>query len=134
MDHHNPPPPPSNKRPPISQSKRRRWFYSHLRTFLFLSSLLLTFRSNVHTASQYLSSLIDRDPSLKSLLSRIDFSGEVCRKMDVNEDIWGGFYDGFSIFMVAWLNFYFAARVKDDTSLGMAFGRRELEGLLDIGR
>ncbi|KAL0309705.1 UNVERIFIED_CONTAM: hypothetical protein Sradi_5912800 [Sesamum radiatum] len=37
-------------------------------------------------------------------------------------------------FMVAWLNFYFAAREKDDYSLGMAFGRRELEGLLDIAR
>lgn len=32
-------------------------------------------------------------------------------------------------FMVAW-----PAREKDDTSLGMAFGRRELEGLLDIAR
>ncbi|KAL0375070.1 UNVERIFIED_CONTAM: Adenosine kinase [Sesamum radiatum] len=37
-------------------------------------------------------------------------------------------------FMVGWLNFYFAAREKDDTSLGMAFGRSELEGLLDIAR
>ncbi|XP_073277305.1 uncharacterized protein [Primulina huaijiensis] len=47
-------------------------FYSNLLAFLFLSSLLLTFRSNVHSASHYLYSLIDKDPSLKSLLSRID--------------------------------------------------------------
>ncbi|KAK6152393.1 hypothetical protein DH2020_015028 [Rehmannia glutinosa] len=48
-------------------------FYSHLLIFVFLSSLIFTFRSNVHSASHYLSSLIDRDPSLKSLLSRLDF-------------------------------------------------------------
>ncbi|KAL0347180.1 UNVERIFIED_CONTAM: hypothetical protein Scaly_1734000 [Sesamum calycinum] len=78
MDRHNPPPPPSiiRQRTTIQiLNQTSSLFYSHLRTFLFLSSLLFTFRSNVHTASHYLSSLIDRDPSLKSLLSRIDFSG-----------------------------------------------------------
>ncbi|EPS58062.1 hypothetical protein M569_16754, partial [Genlisea aurea] len=49
-------------------------FYSNIVTFVFLSSLVLAFRSNVHTASHYLSSLIDGDPSLKSLLYRLDLS------------------------------------------------------------
>lgn len=37
-------------------------------------------------------------------------------------------------FMVAWLVFYLAARHKDETSLGRAFGRRELEGFLEVAR
>ncbi|GFP83178.1 hypothetical protein PHJA_000461200 [Phtheirospermum japonicum] len=37
-------------------------------------------------------------------------------------------------FMVAWLVFYFAARQKDDANVGRTFGRRELEGLLDVAR
>ncbi|XP_051152372.1 uncharacterized protein LOC127266235 isoform X2 [Andrographis paniculata] len=83
MNHHhhgNPPPPPPA--PPIVRHTTTAQilkhtasvFYSHLVTFVFLSTLLLTFRSNVLSASHYLSSLIDRDPSLKSLLSRLDFS------------------------------------------------------------
>ncbi|KAL0409927.1 UNVERIFIED_CONTAM: Adenosine kinase [Sesamum latifolium] len=68
-DHHNPPPPPPIIRQRTTTQILKQTtslFYSHLRTFLFLSS---------HSASHYLSSLIDRDPPLKSLLSRIDFSG-----------------------------------------------------------
>ncbi|KAI3447582.1 hypothetical protein Pfo_004247 [Paulownia fortunei] len=81
MNHHNPPPIPPLPPPIIRHTSTTQilkqttsLFYSHLLTFVFLSSLLLTFRSNVHSASHYLSSLIDRDPSLKSLLSRLDFS------------------------------------------------------------
>ncbi|PIN07856.1 hypothetical protein CDL12_19567 [Handroanthus impetiginosus] len=77
MNHRIPPPPPPLLRHTTTTQilKQTTWFfYSHLLTFLFLSSLVFTFRSNVHSASCYLSSLIDRDPSLKSLLSRIDSS------------------------------------------------------------
>ncbi|KAK6140232.1 hypothetical protein DH2020_026030 [Rehmannia glutinosa] len=78
MNHQNPPPPPPIIRHATTTTQILKQttslFYSHLLTFLFLSTLVLTFRSNVHSASHYLSSLIDRDPSLKSLLSRIDFS------------------------------------------------------------
>ncbi|XP_020549558.1 uncharacterized protein LOC105161374 isoform X2 [Sesamum indicum] len=82
MNHLNPPPPPPPPPPPIIRhtsttqilKQTTSLFFSHPLTFVFLSSLLLTFRSNVHSASHYLSSLIDRDPSLKSLLSRLDFS------------------------------------------------------------
>lgn len=37
-------------------------------------------------------------------------------------------------FMCAWLVYYFAAKHRDDTSLGRTFGRRELEGLLEVAR
>ncbi|KAL8508799.1 hypothetical protein ACS0TY_016129 [Phlomoides rotata] len=81
MNHRDPPPPPPFPPPNIrhyttTQILRQTasLFYSHLLTFVFLSTLLLTFRSNVQSASYYLSSLIDSDPSLKSLLSRLDFS------------------------------------------------------------
>ncbi|KAL7095850.1 hypothetical protein ACP275_10G048400 [Erythranthe tilingii] len=78
--HHNPPPPPPQ--PPLIRhttttqifNHAASLFYSHLLTFLFLSFLLLTFHSNVNIAVNYISSLIDTDPSLKSLLSRIDLS------------------------------------------------------------
>ncbi|KAL3839672.1 hypothetical protein ACJIZ3_024263 [Penstemon smallii] len=71
-----PPPPPIIRHTTTAQILKQTTslFYSHLLTFLFLSSLLFTFRTNVHSASHYLSSLIDRDPSLKSLLSRLEFS------------------------------------------------------------
>ncbi|KAL3628512.1 hypothetical protein CASFOL_027558 [Castilleja foliolosa] len=75
MNHHNPPPPILRHTTTTQILKQTTsLFYSHLLTFLFLSTLVLTFRSNVHSASHCLYSLIDRDPSLKSLLSRIDFS------------------------------------------------------------
>lgn len=50
-------------------------FKTHLHTLIFLSFLILTFRSNVENGSNFLTTFIDRDPSLKSLLSRIDISG-----------------------------------------------------------
>ncbi|XP_022767330.1 uncharacterized protein LOC111311837 [Durio zibethinus] len=47
-------------------------FTAHPFTFLFLSFLLLSFRSLVESGSLLLTSFIDRDPSFKSLLSRVD--------------------------------------------------------------
>ncbi|XP_031285762.1 uncharacterized protein LOC116144460 [Pistacia vera] len=49
-------------------------FTANLHTFLFLSLLLFSFRSLVESGSYLLTSFIDRDASLKSLLSRLDFS------------------------------------------------------------
>lgn len=43
-------------------------------TFLFLSLILFSFRSFVETGSHLVTSYIDRDPSLRSLLSRLDLS------------------------------------------------------------
>lgn len=37
-------------------------------------------------------------------------------------------------FMMAWLVFYFAARHKDGSSARRTFGRRELDGLLEVAR
>ncbi|XVE96643.1 hypothetical protein REPUB_Repub02eG0240300 [Reevesia pubescens] len=47
-------------------------FTAHPFTFLFLSFLLLSFRSLVESGSLFLNSFIDSDPSFKSLLSRLD--------------------------------------------------------------
>ncbi|KAL2525667.1 hypothetical protein Adt_10721 [Abeliophyllum distichum] len=82
MNHHDQPPESPPPRPPIIHhtttaqilKQSTSVFFSHFLTFVFLSSLLLTFRSNVHSTSHYLSTFIDRDSSLKSLLSRLDFS------------------------------------------------------------
>ncbi|VFQ78942.1 unnamed protein product [Cuscuta campestris] len=49
-------------------------FFSHFFLFLFLSSLVFIFRSNVDNGAHFLTSVIDRDPSLKSFLSRVDLS------------------------------------------------------------
>ncbi|KAK4343021.1 hypothetical protein RND71_038837 [Anisodus tanguticus] len=82
MDHRQPPQPPPPQ-PPINHQttteilkQTTTTFLSNLLLFLFLSSLILTFRSNVENGTHYLTSFIDRDPSLKSLLSRIDLSGD----------------------------------------------------------
>ncbi|CAN1143103.1 hypothetical protein LINPERPRIM_LOCUS26342 [Linum perenne] len=50
-------------------------FSSNLFTFLFLSLLLFSFRSLVENGAHLLTTFIDRDPSLKSLLSRLDLAG-----------------------------------------------------------
>ncbi|KAG5553657.1 hypothetical protein RHGRI_011525 [Rhododendron griersonianum] len=81
-DHHAPPPPPP---PPPSASSglnsqttaqilthAASVFLSHPITFLTLSLLLLTFRSNVETGTHLLTTFIDNDPSLRPLLSRLD--------------------------------------------------------------
>ncbi|KAE9455703.1 hypothetical protein C3L33_12398, partial [Rhododendron williamsianum] len=79
-DHHAPPPPP----PPSASSGLNSQttaqilthaasvFLSHPITFLTLSLLLLTFRSNVETGTHLLTTFIDNDPSLRPLLSRLD--------------------------------------------------------------
>ncbi|XP_019424651.1 PREDICTED: uncharacterized protein LOC109333596 isoform X2 [Lupinus angustifolius] len=50
-------------------------FSSNLITFLFLSLLILSFRTLVENGTYQVTSFIDRDPSLKTLLSRIDLAG-----------------------------------------------------------
>ncbi|XP_059462299.1 uncharacterized protein LOC132191353 [Corylus avellana] len=50
-------------------------FASNLPTFLFLSLLLLSFRTTVEDGTRHVTSFIDRDPSLKALLSRLDLAG-----------------------------------------------------------
>ncbi|KAF2289916.1 hypothetical protein GH714_039167 [Hevea brasiliensis] len=50
-------------------------FSANLFTFLLLSLLLFSFRSLVESGTHVLTSFIDRDPSLRSLLSRLDLSG-----------------------------------------------------------
>ncbi|KAL3536264.1 hypothetical protein ACH5RR_004725 [Cinchona calisaya] len=77
MNHNHPPPPPS----PISNQsaaqifkKTTRFFVSHPLTFIFLISLVFAFRFNVEKGTHYLISFVDGDPSLKSLISRLDLS------------------------------------------------------------
>lgn len=50
-------------------------FRSNLAAFLILSLLLFCFRSTVEDGTRHVTSFIDRDPSLKALLSRLDLSG-----------------------------------------------------------
>ncbi|XP_047338923.1 uncharacterized protein LOC124942455 [Impatiens glandulifera] len=50
-------------------------YLSHIFTFLLLSFLILTFRCNVENGTHLLTGFIDRDPSFRSLLSRLDISG-----------------------------------------------------------
>src|SRR5581483_10481061 len=45
--------------------------HHHLLIFVLLSFLTLTLRSNVETATHSLTSFIDHDPSIRSLLSRL---------------------------------------------------------------
>uniref|UniRef100_A0A2P2L2K3 Uncharacterized protein MANES_08G008600 n=1 Tax=Rhizophora mucronata TaxID=61149 RepID=A0A2P2L2K3_RHIMU len=50
-------------------------FSSSVYTFIFLSLFLFCFRTVVENGTHLLTSFIDRDPSLRSLLSRLDLSG-----------------------------------------------------------
>ncbi|XP_061345779.1 uncharacterized protein LOC133291522 [Gastrolobium bilobum] len=50
-------------------------FSSNLLTFLFLSLLILSFRTVVENGTAHVTSFIDRDPSLKALLLRLDLAG-----------------------------------------------------------
>ncbi|KAF9665042.1 hypothetical protein SADUNF_Sadunf16G0080900 [Salix dunnii] len=50
-------------------------FSSNLFTLIFLSLLLFSYRTFFENGAQILSSFIDRDPSLKSLLSRLNLAG-----------------------------------------------------------
>ncbi|KAF7145388.1 hypothetical protein RHSIM_Rhsim04G0145100 [Rhododendron simsii] len=78
-----PPPPPSASSGLNSQTTAQilthaaSVFLSHPITFLTLSLLLLTFRSNVETGTHLLTTFIDNDPSLRPLLSRLDTASAV---------------------------------------------------------
>ncbi|XP_008369676.2 uncharacterized protein [Malus domestica] len=50
-------------------------FAANLFTFVFLSLLIFSFRTVVENGTHLLTSFVDRDPSLKSLLSRLDLAG-----------------------------------------------------------
>ncbi|XP_027173905.1 uncharacterized protein LOC113773455 [Coffea eugenioides] len=85
MNHRHPPPePPPVASPPSPISnqsaaqifkKTTQFFISHPFTFIFLVSLVFAFRFNVEKGAHYLISFVDGDPSLKSLISRLDLSG-----------------------------------------------------------
>ncbi|OVA10106.1 hypothetical protein BVC80_1591g10 [Macleaya cordata] len=51
-------------------------FFSSFYTFLFLSLLLFFFRTTVENGTLFVTTFIDRDPSLKALLSRLDLAGK----------------------------------------------------------
>ncbi|KAF8395248.1 hypothetical protein HHK36_019190 [Tetracentron sinense] len=57
-------------------------FASRFYTFLFLSLLIFSFRTVVENGSLFVTSFIDRDPSLKALLSRIDLAGKNVRSLE----------------------------------------------------
>ncbi|KAL5546152.1 hypothetical protein UlMin_005839 [Ulmus minor] len=50
-------------------------FTTNIVTFLFLSLLIFSFRTIVENGTNLVTSFIDRDPSLKALLSRLDLAG-----------------------------------------------------------
>lgn len=50
-------------------------FTTNVVTFLFLSLLIFSFRTVVENGTNFVTSFIDRDPSLKALLSRLDLAG-----------------------------------------------------------
>ncbi|KAF6151241.1 hypothetical protein GIB67_002940 [Kingdonia uniflora] len=54
-------------------------FISNIYTFLFLSLLLFSFRTTVETGTRIFTTYIDRDPNLKSILSRLDLAGKNLR-------------------------------------------------------
>lgn len=51
-------------------------FSSYFFTFIFLSLLIVSFRTVVENGTAHLASVIDRDPYLKSLLSHLDLAGK----------------------------------------------------------
>ncbi|KAJ4971227.1 hypothetical protein NE237_004326 [Protea cynaroides] len=57
-------------------------FLSSFYTFLFLSLLLFSFRTIVEYGSLYVTSFIDKDPSLKAILSRLDLAGKNVRSSE----------------------------------------------------
>ncbi|XP_042512153.1 uncharacterized protein LOC122087177 [Macadamia integrifolia] len=57
-------------------------FFSSFYTFLFLSLLLFSFRTTVENGTLHVTSFIDRDPSLKALLSRLDLAGKNARSSE----------------------------------------------------
>ncbi|KAI3910302.1 hypothetical protein MKW92_012957 [Papaver armeniacum] len=61
-------------------------FSTSLYTFLFLSLLLFFFRTSVENGTLIITSFIDRDPSLKALLSRIDLSGRNLKSSNTEDN------------------------------------------------
>ncbi|XP_026440269.1 uncharacterized protein LOC113339085 [Papaver somniferum] len=61
-------------------------FSTSLYTFLFLSLLLFFFRTSVENGTLIITSFIDRDPSLKALLSRIDLSGRNIKSSNTEDN------------------------------------------------
>ncbi|KAL4560516.1 hypothetical protein LXL04_032668 [Taraxacum kok-saghyz] len=77
MDGRSPPPPLIHLRTTTQILKQTTTIFSvhhHLFIFILLSFLILSLRSNVETATHSLTSFIDHDPSIKSLLSRLHIS------------------------------------------------------------
>ncbi|KAL7617873.1 uncharacterized protein LOC111915215 [Lactuca sativa] len=77
MDGRSPPPPLIHLRTTTQILKQTTTIFSihhHLLIFILLSFLILSLRSNVETATHSLTSFIDHDPSIKSLLSRLHIS------------------------------------------------------------
>ncbi|XP_024983753.1 uncharacterized protein LOC112519739 isoform X2 [Cynara cardunculus var. scolymus] len=83
MDGRSPPPPPPPPLPLIhlrttgqilKQTITVFSVHHHLLIFILLSFLILSLRSNVETATHSLTSFIDHDPSIKSLLCRLHIS------------------------------------------------------------
>ncbi|KAK9068468.1 hypothetical protein SSX86_012582 [Deinandra increscens subsp. villosa] len=69
-----PPPPAIHLRTTTQILKQTNTIFSvnhHLLIFVLLSFLILSLRSNVETATHSLTSFIDHDPSIKSILSRL---------------------------------------------------------------
>ncbi|GAB4856676.1 hypothetical protein Ancab_014591 [Ancistrocladus abbreviatus] len=78
-----PPPPPIDLRTTGQLLKQATFsFFSLFLTFFFLSLLLFSFRTLVENGAAYVTSFIDRDPSLKSLLSRLDIAGKNLHSSD----------------------------------------------------
>ncbi|KAM1543262.1 hypothetical protein PS1_012968 [Malus domestica] len=50
-------------------------FAGNIFTFVFLSLLIFSFRMVVENGTHLLTSFVDRDPSLKSLISCLDLAG-----------------------------------------------------------
>ncbi|KAF9598152.1 hypothetical protein IFM89_025592 [Coptis chinensis] len=59
-------------------------FTSNFFTFLFLSLLLLSFKTIVENGTLIVTTFIDHDPSLKSLLSKLDLSGTTTQQQHHN--------------------------------------------------
>ncbi|KAK6943838.1 hypothetical protein RJ641_024940 [Dillenia turbinata] len=57
-------------------------FLSNLTTFFFLSLILFSFRTVVENGTLIITSFIDKDPSLKALLSRLDIAGKNLQSPD----------------------------------------------------
>ncbi|GAB2300607.1 hypothetical protein Dimus_034642 [Dionaea muscipula] len=74
----DPPPSVSINHRTVAQILRQSFltFISSLPTIFFLSLLILSFRSLVENGTVMVTSFIDHDPSLQSLLSRLDIAGK----------------------------------------------------------